>query len=98
MEYMNSTIKSILLVDDDQDDKYFFSTALQEVDAEVSLVTAGDGLEALEKLKSSRPDVILLDLVMPRMNGLRFLKEIKRLPSLSAIPVIIYTADLSFLE
>ena len=95
---MSNQIQSILLVDDDQDDKYFFTTALEEVDPGVKLSTAADGFEALEKLKTSKPDLILLDLVMPRMNGLRCMKELKRLKYLADIPVVIYTADLSFFE
>jgi CheY-like chemotaxis protein len=91
-------IQSILLIDDDQDDKYFFSMALEEVDADVNLYTAADGREALEKLKFVIPDVILLDMVMPGMNGAEFLRAIKRDRALSHIPVIIYTTTLSIFD
>lgn len=92
---MEGEIKHILLVDDDQDDKYFFATALEEVDPEAKLSTAGDGAEALAKLADIKPDLILLDLVMPGVNGVTFLKMLKADTNLSMIPVIVYTSDLS---
>jgi CheY-like chemotaxis protein len=92
--YMN-TLRSILLVDDDKDDQYFFYKALEEVDSSVDLYAAGDGNEAFEKLRFLRPDLILLDLVMPGMNGVTFLKTIKQQKALSNIPVVVYTTDLS---
>jgi CheY-like chemotaxis protein len=95
---MNSAIRSILLVDDDQDDQYFFATALGEIDRDIQLITAGNGLEALEKLKTASPDLILLDLVMPKMNGLGFMKEVRKSRRLSNIPVMIYTADLGIFD
>lgn len=92
---MTTKIKSLLLIDDDKDDQFFFTTALKFVSEEVELYTACNGVEALEKLSSVRPDLILLDLVMPRMNGLIFLTMIKRNRNLAHIPVIVYTSDLS---
>ena len=92
---MNIPIRHILLIDDDQDDQYFFATALEEVNPDVQLSTAHEGGEAFEKLAVTRPDIILLDLVMPGMSGLSFLKAIKEHPGLSNIPVLVYTSDLS---
>jgi CheY-like chemotaxis protein len=95
---MSYSIKSILLVDDDQDDKYFFSKALNETGEEINLATAANGADALEKLKQFIPDVILLDLSMPVMNGISFLKHIKKDKLLKDIPVIIYTDGLSVFD
>src|SRR5215213_8221814 len=53
---------------------------------------ATDGADALEILGRWRPDVILLDLVMPVMNGLRFLRQRAAMPDLPSIPVIVLTA------
>jgi CheY-like chemotaxis protein len=94
----SSTIKSILFVDDDQDDKFFFATALEEVNPDVKLATASDGSEALAKLEHLKPDLILLDLAMPGMNGIRFLKEAKKQKKVRDAKVIIYTADLSIFQ
>ena len=97
---MSYSIKSILLVDDDQDDKYFFAKALDKLETseDVQLSTACDGADALEKLKFCNPDVILLDLNMPVMNGVAFLKKIKSEKSLKDIPVIIYTDGVSVFD
>lgn len=95
---MKAHIEHIMLVDDDQDDRYFFATALGEVDQDMKLTTAGEGGEALEKLKFHKPDMILLDLVMPGINGIAFLKMVKKDKSLKHIPVVVYTSDLSIFE
>jgi CheY-like chemotaxis protein len=95
---MSYSIKSILLVDDDQDDKFFFAKALDQLDSGTQLSTACDGADALEKLQFINPDVILLDLNMPVMNGVAFLKKIKGLKALKDIPVIIYTDGVSVFD
>ncbi|HYC29530.1 MAG TPA: response regulator [Chitinophagaceae bacterium] len=91
-------INTILLVDDDKDDQYFFYKALEEADPSVTLLAAGNGADALEKLKFARPDIILLDLVMPVMNGVAFLRKVKADKQLRDIPVIVYTSDLSIFK
>jgi CheY-like chemotaxis protein len=93
-----ATIKSILLIDDDQDDKYFFAKALEELEINVELQTAEDGVDAFEKLNHKIPDLILLDLNMPRMNGMMFLKLLKQAKHLKNIPVIIYTTHVNIFE
>lgn len=95
---MNTPIQSILLVDDDLDDKYFFSMALEEIHPEIKLQTASDGAEAFERLNQAEPDIILLDLIMPGMSGVTFLKKIKQHPLFKNIPVIVYTSSLSIFE
>jgi len=85
-----------LLVDDDADDIIVFKEVLQDVNPSIQLIEAGDGLEALEVLRSrgdSLPDIIFLDLNMPRMQGKECLVEIKKDPQLKHIPVIIYTTS-----
>ncbi|MCW3075927.1 MAG: response regulator [Bacteroidetes bacterium] len=95
---MINSIKTILLVDDDQDYKYFFYKALENVDPSISVTTAVDGRDALDKLQSITPDIIILDFNMPRMNGLAFLKDIKANKDLMNIPVIIYSTFLSMFD
>jgi CheY-like chemotaxis protein len=85
-----------LFVDDDIDDQEIFSFAVRGLNKPVSLVTAGDGLEALEILKADKtfiPDCIFLDLNMPRMNGKECLPELRKLPWLKEVPIIIYTTS-----
>ena len=56
------------------------------------VVTARDGQEALERAREARPDVIVTDLMMPRMDGLMLSKELKHDPRLATVPVVMLTA------
>ncbi|HTM92976.1 MAG TPA: response regulator, partial [Flavisolibacter sp.] len=93
--FVAMAIQFILLVDDDADDQYVFKDALQNVDASIIVETAVDGIDALQKLAENKaaPQLIFLDLNMPRMNGKSFLKEIKSSQALQSIPVIVYSTS-----
>jgi len=80
----------ILVVDDDSDIREFLVKGLLRNGYEV--VSACDGEEALAKIKSDDPDVILLDLVMPKLNGVEVLREIKHKFKDKWRPVIIVSA------
>jgi two-component system response regulator CpxR len=82
----------ILIVDDDVDIREVLAEALEDHGFDV--VTAADGLEALTLLRSmaAPPSVILLDLMMPVMNGYEFLEERRKDAVLASIPVAIITA------
>ena len=87
---------SFLLVDDDLDDTSLFKEVLEEVTPSVVFNSAEDGSQALHFLKketSILPDVIFLDLNMPRMGGKECLTEIKSDKKLHDIPVIMYTTS-----
>lgn len=87
----------ILLIDDDAD----IRTALGEVleDEGYDVVGAGNGADALARLKTGdRPCVILLDLMMPIMDGYQFREAQKREASLSSIPVVVITAGTELRE
>ena len=86
---------SLLIVDDDADDRNLFIETVKEVDEDITCIIANDGLQALELLKNSLslPDFIFLDLRMPRFSGKRCLLEIKKDERLKSIPVIIYTTS-----
>ncbi|MCF6408098.1 response regulator [Chitinophaga filiformis] len=84
------------LIDDDHDDQEIFSLALNAIDEDIACITANDGVDALNKLRKDRgftPHFIFLDLNMVRMNGRECLKEIKKIPHLNNIPVIIYSTS-----
>jgi CheY-like chemotaxis protein len=88
--------KICMLVDDDLDDHEIFSLALQEAEQPIELQRAYDGVEALSNLRRNppdRPDIIFLDLNMPRMNGKQCLQQLKMDPSLKDIPVVIYSTS-----
>jgi CheY-like chemotaxis protein len=83
--------RATILVDDDDDDIREVLAVLDE--AGFRVMTAAHGREALEHLREDpQPDVILLDLMMPEMDGYQFRAEQQRDPALRAIPTLIVTA------
>ena len=81
---------TILVVDDRKTDRKLVSTILTSNGYEVA--EAVNGIEAIEYLKKSKPDMIISDIMMPGMDGFSFLRELKKNKSLSGIPFIFYTA------
>ena len=82
--------KQILLVDDERDLVFYTKLFLEEQGYEV--LEAYDGKQALEVLETVRPDLIILDVTMPRMTGWDVLKEIQADPEKVDIPVLMLTA------
>jgi CheY-like chemotaxis protein len=86
--------KPILLVEDDNVDVLTVKRALKDLNIPNQLVSTTNGEEALEFLQTnSKPCLILLDLNMPKMNGLEFLQVIKSDDSLKKIPVVVLTTS-----
>ncbi|MBD3169784.1 MAG: response regulator [candidate division Zixibacteria bacterium] len=81
--------KTILVVDDEEDVRQYLSMAL--MDSGFRVITAGDGFEALEKVKSDTPDLISLDLVMPKKSGIMFYRELSSNKHWAKIPVLVVT-------
>ena len=89
-----SQYRSILLIDDDTEDQEIFLDAMQEVDPRVRCVFANDAEEALRQLNEEiivPPDILFIDLNMPKINGKQLLKEIKKAEHLKGIPVVMYS-------
>jgi adenylate cyclase len=80
----------ILVVDDVPDNVDILQMRLESQGYQV--VTAGDGLEALEKIRALLPDLVLLDVMMPKLDGIETVKRLKADPTLPFIPVILVTA------
>ncbi|HWP92702.1 MAG TPA: response regulator [Thermodesulfobacteriota bacterium] len=88
--------KPILLVEDDQVDAITVKRALKDLNVTNRLDISSNGEEALDFLKNDRnqkPGIILLDLNMPRMNGIEFLKIAKKDELLKRIPVVVLTTS-----
>ena len=86
--------KKIFIADDDEDDLSFFASAVKDTCPGVELTTAEDGEALLKKLEtSSLPDVILLDLNMPFVNGRECLKVLRQNPQYSKVPILIYSTS-----
>lgn len=82
-------MKKILIVEDDVFISEMYANKLQKAGFEVSL--ARDSQEALSKLKEIRPDLILLDIVLPKIDGFEVLKTIKNDPKFKKIKVVLLT-------
>ncbi len=80
----------VLVVDDNQQNLELIQAYLEDVDCEA--VPAKDGPEALEIISKNMPDLILLDVMMPKMSGFEVCRRIKNDPKTSNIPVIMVTA------
>jgi CheY-like chemotaxis protein len=96
MEDMVRSKKPILLIEDDLIDRMTVERALKEIRVTNRLDSVGNGEEALDFLRdptNEKPGIILLDLNMPKMNGIDFLKVAKQDPALKRIPVIVLTTS-----
>jgi len=92
MKVMEKNLKC-LLVDDDPDDQELFRYALNKLNMPIDLTIADDGVYAIEKLSEPGflPDVIFMDLNMPRLNGLECITELKKIERLNTVPTYIYS-------
>ncbi|MEJ2721535.1 MAG: response regulator [bacterium] len=79
--------KSILVIDDEQDVREFLSDLLQDQGYSVRIAT--NGIEALDMMKQEAPDLILLDLLMPKETGTDLYRKIHRRKEFESIPVIV---------
>jgi len=88
-------MKIIFLADDDADDRMLFEDALKQVTIPTQLTLSNDGLELMSNLETviqpPPPDVIFLDLNMPRKDGFQCLAEIRNTPKLKDIPIVIFS-------
>jgi twitching motility two-component system response regulator PilH len=83
-------IQKILIVDDSPTERYFLSDILIKNGFSVS--TAENGEEAIQKIKADKPQLILMDIVMPGQNGFQITRAITRDPDTQDVPVIICTS------
>jgi CheY-like chemotaxis protein len=81
--------RKILIVDDEPDVVTFLRSVLQENG--YKSISAKNGVEGLEMLRKERPDLVLLDLMMPKKSGITMFQELRKDPTMSNIPVIIVT-------
>ena len=82
--------KTVLVVDDEPDVRLYLKTVLENAGFDVSI--AANGKEALDRMTERKPDVISLDLVMPKMSGLKFYRYIQKNKDRAGIPVVVVTA------
>ena len=82
--------KRILVVDDEPDVRNFLATCIE--DAGFDVETAVDGVDALDKIKARKPDLMTLDMVMPRHSGITLMRKLRQKKEWADIPVIVITA------
>lgn len=80
-------MKKILVIDDDQ----FFGKTLEAAlpKGKYELDQAGDGEEGLVKLKELKPDLVILDMMMPKLDGTSFLKKLQDMPDMPKVPILV---------
>ena len=83
--------KKILIADDEEDVKVIVQLFLESKGYEI--VTAFDGLDALDKIKEEKPDLILLDIMMPILDGFEVCRKLKADPDTAGIPVVMLSAS-----
>lgn len=81
--------KKILIVDDEPDEIVFVSTLLEENG--YATISAMDGVDGFEKACTERPDLVLLDILMPRRGGIEMYKHLRKNADTAGIPVVIVT-------
>ncbi|GGA05557.1 PleD family two-component system response regulator [Okeania sp. KiyG1] len=81
--------KTVLIVDDCEVVRKLCSYILTKMG--LSIILASNGLEALEKIKLEHPDLVLLDIIMPKMNGYSVCRQIKSEPKIMNIPVVFFS-------
>ncbi|HEY4522691.1 MAG TPA: response regulator [Candidatus Paceibacterota bacterium] len=74
-----------------EDDTFLASIVSRELRSEYDVIAVRDGVQLFQQIERGRPDVILLDLIMPDMDGFQVLARLKKDPSLSSIPVLVLT-------
>lgn len=84
-------IKKILLADDEEPVRALVAATIRD-DARYKILEAKDGVEALEIARKEKPDIILLDIMMPRMDGFEVCRHLKSDPKTSGIAIIMLTA------
>jgi CheY-like chemotaxis protein len=97
---MNDQMSGVMLIDDDEVDVMSVKRAFKQLNITNPLYVAGNGLEALAMLRGEnglpaipRPLIILLDLNMPRMNGIEFLEALRADPILGSLTVVVLTTS-----
>lgn len=83
-------MKTILIVDDEEDILEYLTTLFKDNGYET--LTAKDGAEGFELAKKEKPDLVTLDIIMPKESGVRFYRQMKEDAALKKIPIIIVTA------
>jgi len=76
--HLTEKAQRVLIVDDEEIIREIIPTVLHQVNDNIEIETASDGLDALKKIENNRPSILITDIVMPNMSGIELLQELKR--------------------
>jgi len=88
--------ESVLIVDDDPVVRRMLQLSFESEGFDV--ITAGDGLEGLEAMRSGKPNVVILDIMMPKLDGMKVMNEVNADDDLRGMPVILLSAKATSLD
>ena len=88
---MSSFVKTILIADDDEDLRLLVEVTLEN--PSYRILTAVDGCQALDAVTQHRPDLLIIDWMMPGLNGCEAVAQLRQNPRTAAIPVVMLTAN-----
>ena len=87
---MSSSVKTILIADDDEDLRLLVQVTLEN--PTYRILTAEDGRQVLDAVKQDRPDLLIIDWMMPGLNGCEAVTQLRQNPDTATIPVVMLTA------
>ncbi len=93
VEQVAPPVRTILIVDDEPEVLQLFSRMLASTGAEYTVLRADDGRRGLELIRTRQPDLVLLDLALPGLNGLEVIAEVKKDPTLAHVRIIVTSAQ-----
>jgi CheY-like chemotaxis protein len=93
LDRLDGSVRRILVVDDDPQMVHLLSRMLETAEREYEVIRAYNGREGLRETRSRRPDLVLLDLIMPEMDGYNMLTQMREDTDLQDIPVVVITAQ-----
>jgi CheY-like chemotaxis protein len=85
--------KRVLIIDDDEDHLRITAKVLSEI-GQLDVVTSSQSADAIQVIRQAKPDVLLLDIMMPKVDGFTICKLVKETPDLSHIKIIVYSAKI----
>lgn len=93
LQTVETSVKRVLIADDEPDDCEVFRLLLQTINPDLEVIKTYDGKDALAQMRDASPDLVLLDIIMPEMNGWQVLEEKNASPDIADIPVIMVSAE-----